>query len=81
MRARYVFDRWGNCLGFVDAKGRYVDGAGHYKGDVDGAGSVRGRDGRCCGRIDVQGQLWSENGTAIGYLGPEVALDPRRTYV
>jgi hypothetical protein len=43
-------------------------------------GLVVARDGSRFGRIDAQGQLWSEDGVSLGYLGP-VVRGPGEPYV
>lgn len=79
---RYLYDRWGACIGRVDDTGEYFDVHGRQLGHVLTGQRVVGCDGADRGRIDVQGQYWDERGVALGYLGPLVpdratAREPR----
>lgn len=70
--SRYLFDRWGACIGRLDDTGDYFDAHGRQLGQVMTGQLVVGCDGANRGRIDTQGQYWDERGVALGYLGPRV---------
>ena len=73
---RYLFDRWGTCVGKIDDSGSYFDARGRQLGHVVGA-EVYHCDGTYRGRIDALGQYWDESGHFLAYLGPTVRQKPR----
>jgi len=71
---KYHFDRWGSCVGYVDADGRYFDARGMLRGHVNERSRLYGEDGAYRGRFDIQGQFWDEHGIARGYLHGAAAM-------
>ena len=74
---RYVFDRWGTCIGYLDDAGRYFNAQGRQLGHLGRGGKVYDDAGAYRGRFDVQGQYWNEYGACLGYLSPTVRVETR----
>ena len=64
----YCFDFFGGYLGSMDEHGNVFDSRGYKWARVGESGEVCDLHGRPCGRIDLQGNFFTEQGVCRGYF-------------
>jgi hypothetical protein len=72
----YCFDFHGSYLGYVDQDGSFFDRHGNQWARLSEEYRVYDLTGRERGRIDVQGSLFAEDGSCLGYLQGWVGTIP-----